>query len=234
MKNKEFGESYKSAFMIVPQKEACSWNNREFRQGCWDNKKRVSWTRQVTLGGWYLSPYRRWWCGGQGHRDPFAPATAGCDTGLCSGWSRCTFLCRNGDVNSALLVVDGLHLSEAGSKALTHNFNLASKAHVHRVGGYTTEGRSGPPAPHTMYLSSMALVVLTIGPHLPELLTVTVATTQKCLGPWPLPSPTQRRSATNVSLSAPTAWARHRREGKHQQGHRTSRGRAWCIQIVHE
>ena len=55
-----------------------------------------------------------------------------------------TFLCRNGDVNSALLLVDGLHLSEAGSKALLDNFNLSSKADVRLGRGIRDRGPSRP------------------------------------------------------------------------------------------
>ena len=53
-----------------------------------------------------------------------------------------TFLCRNGEVNSALLLADGLHLSEAGSKALLKNLDLHSRAHVRLGQGMSARGPS--------------------------------------------------------------------------------------------
>ena len=41
-----------------------------------------------------------------------------------------TFLLKNGEVNTVFLLLDGLHLSEVGSKALLSNLKLSSKANV--------------------------------------------------------------------------------------------------------
>ena len=51
-----------------------------------------------------------------------------------------TFLCKNGEINTALLLIDGLHLSEAGSKALLHNLGLAARAHVRLGRGMRGKG----------------------------------------------------------------------------------------------
>ena len=67
------------------------------------------------------------------------------------------FLCMNAEVNSALLLLDGLHLSEAGSKSLLQSLNLSSRAHV-RLGrgirahtppsGRPSAGPRHPPQHH--------------------------------------------------------------------------------------
>ena len=146
-----------------------------------------------------------------------------------------TFFCRNGDVNSALLLGDGLHLSEAGLKALLDNFNLSPKAHVRLGRGIRDRGPSSPPAPHaTMYLSSMAQWCWSSVLAYRTSYQWRSQHPQKCLGTWPSPSPTQRRPATNVSPTASTTWPRHRPEGRRQQGQHTPWGRAWCTQVVYE
>ena len=60
-----------------------------------------------------------------------------------------TFLLRNGEVNTACLLLDGLHLSEAGSKALLNNLKLSSKAFV-RLGRGIRDRRPSRPSssPH--------------------------------------------------------------------------------------
>ena len=59
-----------------------------------------------------------------------------------------TFLLRNGEVNTACLLLDGLHLSEAGSKVLLSNLNLSSKALV-RLGRGIRDWPSRPSnSPH--------------------------------------------------------------------------------------
>ena len=40
------------------------------------------------------------------------------------------FLCKDGEVTTALLLIDGLHLSETGSKALLQNIGLMTRVHV--------------------------------------------------------------------------------------------------------
>ena len=40
------------------------------------------------------------------------------------------FLCKDGEVTTALLLIDGLHLSETGSKALLQNIGLTTRLHV--------------------------------------------------------------------------------------------------------
>ena len=59
-----------------------------------------------------------------------------------------TILLRSGEVNTACLLLDGLHLSEAGSKALLSNFKLSSKALV-RLGRGIRDRPSRPyNSPH--------------------------------------------------------------------------------------
>ena len=58
-----------------------------------------------------------------------------------------TFLCKNGDINTALLLIDGLHLSEAGSKVLLQNLGLTSRAHVRLGRGLRVKGTSKTSQP---------------------------------------------------------------------------------------
>ena len=56
-----------------------------------------------------------------------------------------TFLLRNREVNTACLLQDGLHLSEAGSKALLSNLKLSAKASV-RLGRGIRDRRPSRPS----------------------------------------------------------------------------------------
>ena len=83
------------------------------------------------------------------------------------------------------------------------------------AGGYATEGPQGPPAPHaTMYLSSMASMVLIIGPRLPDLLTVTVVTPPEMPGELALTithtKTTSDERITNSlhDVTAPQTWGK--------------------------
>ena len=64
-----------------------------------------------------------------------------------------TFLCKNGEINTALLLIDGLHLSEAGSKALLHNLVLRQERMSDWGKGCEEKVLLRPGIPHTTSIS---------------------------------------------------------------------------------
>ena len=64
--------------------------------------------------------------------------------GCCFVGHEGTFLCKNGEINDALLLVDGLHLSAAGSKRLLNNLSLSSHTTISLGRKITAKLRAGP------------------------------------------------------------------------------------------
>ena len=64
--------------------------------------------------------------------------------GCCFVGHEGTFLCKNGEINDALLLVDGLHLSAADSKRMLNNLSLSSHTTVSLGRKIPAKLRAGP------------------------------------------------------------------------------------------